>query len=184
MARLGAAEPAVVARRVQRVATTSLSFFASRLAETPSAIAATTDAGPGNCTDGTLLRVRMLAAAAPTTMKHPSVRRIIVLVNRISAPFDKATNPIPKNGDLIVAWKSRATKNAMSIERNGGIQRRTTALSTHFARVQPRPYAANRSTAPESWQTIKPQRPVRRLPGYRRRYRRPPRPRPKRSIGP
>src|SRR4051794_29851967 len=106
------------------VATASLSFFASRLAETPSAIAAAIDAGPGNCTDGTLFRVRILAAAAPTTMKHPSVRRIIVLVNRISAPFDKAAHRIPKNGDLIVAWKSRAAKNARSIERNGGIQRR------------------------------------------------------------
>jgi len=49
----------------------------------------------------TLFRVRMLAAAAPTTRKQPSVRRIIVLVNRISV--DKSAYNVSKNGDLIVA---------------------------------------------------------------------------------
>jgi hypothetical protein len=52
---------------------------------------------------GTLSRARMLAAAAPTTRQHPSTRKMIERVNRISVRIDEPAPTVPANGDLIEA---------------------------------------------------------------------------------
>jgi hypothetical protein len=45
----------------------------------------------------------MLATAAPTTRQHPSTRKMIERVNRISVRIDEPAPTVPTNGDLIEA---------------------------------------------------------------------------------
>ena len=52
-------------------------------------------AGFSDRTTGTLSRIRMLAAAVPTTRKHPSTMKITAFVNRISIPLDKPAEAFP-----------------------------------------------------------------------------------------